>query len=287
MGIVYLNGQYIPEESATISIMDRGFLFSDSVYEVVPVFSGKMLGFIEHMERLDRSLKAIEINPVYSIEKWREIFSTLLNKNEITSQNCAIYLQVTRGVDLVRNHVLPDNIKPTIVAFISALKTPPREKLAEGFSAITHDDLRRRSCFIKGTALLPNILAYTKAQREGAAEAILIRDNHALEGTTSNLFIAKGGVIITPPVTETILAGITRALTIRLAKENHLNVQEKPISKEELFSADEIWMTGSGKEICPITRLDEKPVGNGAVGPLCQKIMEYYNNYKAALLDDR
>lgn len=286
MGIVYLNGQFIPEESATISIMDRGFLFSDSVYEVVPVFSGKMLGFTEHMERLDRSLKAIEINPVFPLEKWHEIFTTLLSKNEISSQNCAIYLQVTRGADSIRNHLLPENIKPTVVAFISALKSTPPEKLAEGLSAITHEDLRRRTCFIKGTALLPNILAYTKAQRAGATEAILIRDNHALEGTTSNLFIAKNGIIITPPVTETILAGVTRALIIRLAKENNLALEEKPITKEELLSADEIWMTGSGKEVCPITKLDENPVGNGRVGPLCQKIMSLYNQYKSSLLQD-
>lgn len=286
MGIVYLNGQFIPEESATISIMDRGFLFSDSVYEVVPVFSGKMLGFVEHMERLDRSLAAIEISPVFPLEKWREIFKTLLNKNEIARQNCMIYLQVTRGADTVRNHLLSENIKPTVVAFISALKSPTPEKLREGFAAITHDDLRRRSCFIKGTALLPNILAYTKAQRDGAAEAILIRDDQALEGTTSNLFIVKNGVIVTPPVTETILAGVTRALIIRLAKENNLKIEEKPISKEALFSADEIWMTGSGKEVCPITKLDGKPVGSGRVGPICLTIMEYYNQYKLSLSED-
>lgn len=283
MAIVYVNGQFLPEESATISVMDRGFLFSDSVYEVVPVFSGKMLGFVEHMERLDRSLKAIEMPPVFPIEKWREIFTALLHHNEINTENCAIYLQVTRGADKIRNHALPENIAPTVVAFISALKTPTPEKLAEGFSAITQEDLRRRTCFIKGTALLPNVLAYTKAQRAGATEAILIRDNYALEGTTSNLFIAKNGIIITPPITETILAGITRALIIRLARENHLELEEKPISKEALFSADEIWMTGSGKEVCPITKLDGLPVGEGRVGPLCQKIMRLYNDYKAAL----
>lgn len=282
MAIVYLNGQFIPQESATISIMDRGFLFSDSVYEVIPVFSGKMLGFHEHMQRLDRSLEAIEMKPIFDSEKWLDIFKSLLEKNHITNQTCAIYLQITRGADAVRAHAIPENLAPTVVAFLSALKSVSPEQCRQGFSAITHDDLRRRSCYIKGTALLPNVLAYTKASRAGAAEAILIRDNFALEGTSSNLFIAKNGLIITPPITETILAGVTRALVLRLAKENQLQIEEKPIPKNELFNADEIWMTGSGKEICPITTLDGKAVGNGQVGPICKKIIELYNEYKTS-----
>jgi D-alanine transaminase len=236
------------------------------------------------MERLDRSLMAIEMKPVFNAEKWHKIFTELLDKNSITNQNCMIYLQVTRGADAVRNHAFPENMLPTIVAFISPLKNVPAEKLEQGFSAITHEDLRRRDCHIKGTALLPNILAYNKAHREGAAEAILIRDNYAMEGTSSNVFIAKNGVIITPPITPTILAGVTRALVIRLATENSLKLEEKSITKEELFDADEIWMTGSGKEICPISQLDNKPVGNGALGPVCRKILNYYQNYKASLL---
>jgi len=280
MGTVFLNGHFLPQASATISIMDRGFLFGDGIYEVVPVFAGKMLGFDQHIARLGRSLDAIKIKNIYSIEKWREICGNLLEKNQCADQSCNIYIQITRGAEQTRAHAIPENANPTIVAFITPAKIIPKEMLREGFSAITLEDSRRRDCHIKAINLLPNILLYNEAKLAGAFEAILLRGDFALEGTSSNLFIVKNNEIFTPPANHTILGGITRDLVLNLAKENHIAASEKDITRDMLFSADEIWLTGSSKEICPVTTLNQKPVGDGIVGPMWKIISELYEEYK-------
>lgn len=280
MNIVYLNGDYLPQEKATISIMDRGFLFGDGVYEVIPVFDGQFFGFEEHMSRLENSLHAIDIQNPHTADEWQNIFKTLLIKNDKMTGSHSCYCQITRGADDVRSHTFSEQLKPTVVAFITPFKTQSRSELEKGFSAITSDDTRHRNCFIKATNLLPNILQMQKAKSRGAVETILIREGHVSECTSSNIFIVKNNQLITPPLSEHILSGITRQLIIKLARDNHIDCIEAIITPAELATADEVWITGSIKEICPIVSIDGKIVGDGKVGPLWKKMIVLYEAEK-------
>lgn len=277
MNIVYLNGEFVPQSQAKVSVMDRGFLFGDGVYEVVPVFEGKMFGFDEHIKRLDNSLKGIGMSSPKTHEQWHELFQTLLDKNSLSNETLNIYLQITRGTDSTRNHLIPLNLEPTIVAFCTPSKVTPRHEIEQGFSAITLDDSRRRDCHIKAITLLPNILLYDEAKKAGAIEAILIRNGYAIECTSSNLFVIKAGEIMTPPLNNQILPGITRSTVINIAKDCSIPCHEQNITEAELLNADEIWVTGSSKEICPIVTLNKKPVGDGKVGPLWHRVMVVYD----------
>lgn len=280
MNIVYLNGKFLPQEQATVSIMDRGFLFGDGIYEVVPVFDGHLFGFEEHMERFDRSLNSICMKNPLSHDQWKTVLTTLIEKNDksVGTYNC--YCQVTRGADETRSHTFPEHLAPTTVAFLTPSKSIPFEVAEKGFSAITLDDTRRRDCHIKAITLLPNILQMQLAKSKGAIEAILIRNNEVLECTSSNIFIVKDGVLLTPPLSDFILSGVTRHVIIELAKKNNIPIKEISIKPEMLFSADEVWVTGSSKEICPIVKINDQMIGNGKTGPLWKKMAVLYHDYK-------
>lgn len=280
MAIVYINGEFVAEADAKISILDRGFLFADGVYEVIPVFSGRMLCVDQHLLRLQESLEAIHMAMPMSVNEFKAIFSDLLRRNEIMQSDVNIYVQITRGVSGMRNHAIPDTLTPTVVAFCTPAKGINREMAAHGFSAITLEDTRRRDCFIKSTSLLPNILLYDQAHRAGALDAILTRNGQVTEGTSSNVFIVKDNQIITPPASREILIGVTRQLILALAEQNKIPYQEAPVAISQLQAADEIWLTGSSKEICPITLLDNHPVGSGTVGPMWHRMMDYYEAEK-------
>jgi D-alanine transaminase len=280
MGIVYLNGDYLPQEKATISIMDRGFLFGDGVYEVIPVFNGQFFGFAEHIARLEKSLHAIQMQNPHTVQEWKIIFETLLIKNNKITGNHSCYCQITRGADVSRSHTFPDNLKPTVAAFLLPFKTQTIEQLEKGFSAITSDDTRHRNCFIKAINLLPNILQMQKAKVAGAVETILIRDGEVSECTSSNIFIVKDNQLITPPLSDNILTGVTRQLIIKLARENQIDCVEMIITPDMLKNADEVWVTGSVKEICPIVTIDGHVVGTGKVGPLWKKMVALYEAQK-------
>lgn len=280
MDIVYHNGEFVHKDEARVSIFDRGFLFGDGIYEVVPVFAGKMFGLEQHIVRLRANLEAIRIKVAHSNDDLVKIFTQLLENNQIKNESLNIYLQITRGQQNTRTHAIPEQITPTIVAFCTPSISRPREELAQGFKAITRDDSRRRDCFIKATSLLPNILLYDDAKREGALEAILIRDGKVLEGTSSNVFIVHDNKIMTPCADQSILSGVTRSLILQLANANNIPHVETIIPAELLFNADEIWVTGSSKEICPITQLNDKRVGNGKAGPMWHRIMDIYQNHK-------
>ncbi len=282
MSIVYLNGEFLAQEQAKISVLDRGFLFGDGVYEVIPIFDGHFLGLNEHLSRLQRSLDAIQLQSPATPEQLKQVFHELLVRNNKTKGDHNIYLQITRGPDTTRSHAFPKTIKPTIVALCTPAKSTPRNIAKQGFSAITLDDSRRRDCHIKAITLLPNILLYEEAKKAGAIDAILIRNGEAMEGTSSNLFIVKNNELYTPPLSAYILEGITRNLIVKLAKEHHIACHETMIQEEMLASADEIWLTGSSKEICPITQLNGKSVGNGKVGPVWSQMMDYYEAHKKA-----
>lgn len=280
MPIVYLNGQYLPQEKATISIMDRGFLFGDGIYEVIPVFNGKLFEFNQHVVRMNQSLAAISMQNPHTQDEWKIIFETLLQKNDQTSGNHSCYCQVTRGADTSRSHTFPTHLTPTVVAFITPFKSHSMTELEQGYSAITVDDSRRRDCYIKAITLLPNILNKRDAKSQGAIEAILIRNGEVMECTSSNIFIVKNNQLMTPPLSPAVLSGITRQLIITLANNNAIPCIETTITPAMLMDADEVWVTGSVKEICPILSIDGKIIGNGKVGALWRRMIMLYEDYK-------
>jgi D-alanine transaminase len=278
--IVYLNGDFLPIEQAHVSVLDRGFIFGDGVYEVIPAYGGHPLRLKHHLQRLQNSLDAIRLNNPRSEEEWSAIITSLIEQNEGEDQY--IYLQVTRGV-AKRDHRFPDGNSPTVFVMSSPLLPVDSELLKQGVSAITLDDIRWRYCSIKTTALLPNVLLRQQAVEKDAAEAILVRDDEVTEGAASNLFIVLNGVIITPPKSNLLLPGITRDLVVELAQHHQLPCEEHSISADELKQAEEIWVTSSTKEILPITTLDGKPVGNGQPGSIWQKMFQFYQENKQRL----
>ncbi|MDT8426022.1 MAG: D-amino acid aminotransferase [Methyloprofundus sp.] len=270
---VYLNGEYLPLAEAKISVLDRGFLFGDSVYEVMPAYFGNLFCFEAHLQRLNDGLKAIRLPVSYTTEQWLDILQPLLIEGDAQY----IYLQITRGVADKRDHGFPLNCTPTIFAMCNSIAPFARE---QGVQAITLDDVRWQLCHIKATTLLANILLRQKAIDEGSAEAILIKQGYATEGAASNIFAVIDGVLITPPKTNEILPGITRDVIIHLAKANHIKVEEDVISLDALQQASEIWLTSSTREILPVTILDHEPVGNGQVGPVWQAMNTSFQEYK-------
>lgn len=278
--IVFVNGEYLPEQSATISILDRGFLFGDSVYEVIPFFSGKGLGLLPHLKRLNNSLSQIGMSPPYTEEQWQTIFQALLNKNAHQGKDQSIYIQVTRGVQPVRAHRIPDTYYPTVVCFSSPLVNKTIDILKSGFKATTAADKRHRICYIKTTNLLANTLALKSTEQTQAIETILIRDNIITEGSSSNVFIVKNGTLLTHPATDIILHGITRQIVIDLAKQHGIDCQETQFKQEDLFSADEVWITSSTRDITPIIEIDGYSIGTGEPGAYWYQLIKYYQALK-------
>lgn len=283
-GLAYLNGQYLPVENAQISVLDRGFLLGDGIYEVIPVYQGKPFRCDEHIARLKRSLDAVKINTSFDNADWKALFATLIKKNQ--AEHVSIYLQITRGVSATRAHAFPKDKtnQPTIFAACFALKPSAPIDSIEGLKTVTCDDIRWKRCDIKATTLLANILMRQYAVEHDADEAIVIKDGLAVEGAASNLFIVDSNdTIITPAKSHHILGGITRDLVVELAKARELNLLEKDISAEDLKYAKEIWLTSSTTEIMPVIELDGKPVANGQPGPVWARMLTYFQEYKETL----
>lgn len=278
--IVYLNGAYLPIDQAQVSVLDRGFIFGDGVYEVIPAYGGHPLRLKHHLQRLQDSLDAIRLENPHSNDEWETIITSLIEKNQGDDQY--IYLQVTRGV-AKRDHSFPDGNQQTVFVMSSPLLPVNSELLKTGVAAITLDDIRWRFCSIKTTALLANVLLRQQAVEQDAAEAILVRDGEVTEGAASNLFIVLNGVIITPPKSNLLLPGITRDLVVELAHHHNLPCEERSISADELKQAEEVWVTSSTKEILPVTTLDGKPVANGQPGEVWQQMIRYYQENKQRL----
>lgn len=278
--IVYLNGKFLPLNEAHISVMDRGFLFGDAIYEVIPMFDGRLFRPLEHLQRFKRSIIAISLNLTLQEDKFLEIFEQLIQRNPDQGANRAIYLQVTRGVAENRDHTFSDNMEPTIFAQCTKFTPVNEDVLSIGAKAITVPDIRWAQCYIKAVTLLPNVLLAQQAKKAGAKEAIMIRDGLAKEGTSSNLFIVKNGTLITPPADNSILRGVTHDLILEIAAQQHIPFSEQDIPEQALREADEIWMTGSLKEILPITQLDDSPVGTGKTGPMWYTFFKYYQEYR-------
>jgi D-alanine transaminase len=277
MSTVYLNGKFLAASEACISPLDRGFIFGDGIYEVIPVYNGHLFRLEEHLHRLDNSLDSVAMPNTLSHADWQALLEELVSRNG--GGNQSVYLQVTRGV-APRDHAFPEGVIPTIFVMSNPLKPVPEEVYTNGVSAITLDDIRWQYCHIKATALLPNILLRQQALDAGAVEAILIRDDEITEGAASNLFIVRDGTVITPPKGALLLPGITRDLILELAHDNAIPCEETAISVDALHGADEIWLSSSTKEILPVTQLDGHPVGDGRPGEQWRRMIAIYQNYK-------
>lgn len=278
---VYLNGQWLDGDSACVSVLDRGFLFGDGVYEVIPVYGGYAFRLQAHLNRLQRSLHETRIPEPHDREGWQAIIDGLIERFGADG-DASVYLQVTRGV-AQRDHAFPAEARPTVFGMINPLHPVDEAVLEQGVAAIVREDIRWHRCDIKSISLLGNVLLRQEAVEAGAAEAILIRDGLVTEGAASNVFVVKSGEIITPPTDECLLGGITRELVLELARFHGLAVREAPVRELFLRNADEIWLTSSTKEILPVTRLDGKPVGEGVPGPVWHTMRELYVRCKERL----
>lgn len=277
---VYLNGEYMPLEQARVPVLDRGFIFGDGIYEVVPVYGGHPFRLDHHLARLARSLRLVGMDNPHSDREWAGVLEALIRHNG--GGDLSLYLQITRGVAR-RDHAFPPDVPPTIFAMASPLKSPDAETRARGLAAIAIDDPRWRHCDIKSISLLPNVLLRQQAQEAGADEAILIRDGTITEGAASNVFVVRDGLLRTPPKGPDLLPGITRDLVLELAGAEGLPAEEATLDRDDLRAADEIWLTSSTKEVMAVTRLDGQPVGDGRPGPVWHRIDAIYQAYKARL----
>jgi D-alanine transaminase len=279
--VVYINGEYLPQSQATVSVLDRGFLFGDGVYEVIPVYAGKPLRLTEHLDRLQRSMHRVSLKSPLTQQEWEEIFQTLLESNP--GGDRSIYLQVTRGAAPIRDLSLSADIEPTVFVMVNDIKPVDYAQLEKGIEAITADDFRWKACDIKSVSLIANVMIRLSANEQNVVDAIMVRDGLVTEGTASNIFVVHGGVISTPPKSDCLLPGITRDLVIELARANGLAVKERDIKQGELETADEIWLTSSTREIAPVVKLDNRVVGDGAAGDYWKKIIALYQGYKQEL----
>lgn len=271
---VYLNGEYLPLDEAKVSVLDRGFLFGDGIYEVIPAYSGHLFRFNDHIVRLQNSLDSIRITNPHTPEQWLAIVQPLLDIN----RNQYIYLQITRGVSPTRDHAFPKSVTPTIFAMCSDIS--PFSGRTDGIKALTLDDSRWDLCNVKATTLLANVLLRQQAEEQGCAEAILVKNGYVTEGAASNLFAVIDGVLVTPPKGSAILPGITRDVVLELAAQHGVPYREDSISLAALKSASEIWITSSTREIVPVVTLDNQTVSDGKPGPVWQAMNQIFQAYK-------
>lgn len=267
MSIAFVNGDYLPLSEARVSVMDRGFLFADSVYEVIPVYAGVCFRLDDHLRRLARSLAGLRIANPHDLADWQALVAKLIEHNG--GGDLSVYIQVSRGAPARREHRLPKNIAPTVVAFCQTRAPVDDAVLCDGIAAVTATDTRWRDCWIKSTSLLANVVSADAARAAGASEALLVRDGAVLEGTSSNVFAVIDGTLVTPGLCNSILPGITRAVVLDLAARHGVDHAEiDRLTPRALATASEIWITSSTREVFAVTRLNNTPVGNGRPGPL-------------------
>jgi len=279
--MVYLDGEFLPIGEAKISVLDRGFIFGDGVYEVIPVYSRRPFRLGEHLARLQSSMDAIRLANPHSASKWGELVEKIIAGNPWEDQG--VYLQVTRGA-AKRDHAFPKGLKPTVFIMASELVPPSAELVRSGAKAIVLPDFRWLRCDIKSISLLGNCMLRTLAADEGCAEAILVRDGQLTEASASNVFVVKSGTVLTPPKSHLILPGITYDVVLEILRANAIAHEVRPVSESELRSAEEVWITSSSREVLAITTLDGKPVGSGKPGPIGERVHALYQRYKAKVM---
>ena len=281
---VYLNGEFMPLENATISPLDRGFIFGDGVYEVIPYYAGRGLRAVEHLKRLQRSLDELQIDNPYPIARWESLIASLVDRNG--GGNIGIYIQVTRGV-AKRDFPPPKGLTQTVFMMANPLATPKPEVYETGISCVSLDDSRWLRCQVKATALLGAVLLKHEGNLAGADEVVLFRDGYLTESSASNIAAVKGGVILCPPMDNLILAGITYELMIELARQHGMPLEIRRVHRREVKKADELWIMSSTKEVVPIVKLDDRPIGHGEnvgkPGPLFRQMRKLFDEYKRNL----
>ncbi len=279
--IVHLNGQFLPLEEARVPVLDRGFIFGDGVYEVIPVYSRHPFRLQDHLKRLQHSLDGIRLANPHSDTQWSALLRELIARNEGEDQY--VYLHITRGV-AKRDHAFPRDTPPTVFMMSSPLLPPDPALRQNGVAAVSAVDNRWLRCDIKAISLLPNVLLRQMAVDAGTAETVLLRDGFLSEGAASNIFVVKDGVLLAPPKGPLMLPGITYDVVLELAAANGILFHVEPIAESTLRNADEIWLTSSTKEILPITHLDGQAVGSGAPGPVYRRLDRLYQDYKATTM---
>ncbi|SDW31586.1 D-amino acid aminotransferase [Nitrosomonas communis] len=279
--MIYLNGKFMPIEEAYIPVLDRGFIFGDGVYEVIPVYSRKPFRLAEHLARLQHSLNGIRLNNPHTNEQWHNLIEQIIANNAADDQY--LYLHITRGV-AKRDHAFPAGVSPTVFMMSNSLLVPPQELLLTGVPAITASDNRWGRCDIKAISLLPNVLLRQLAIDAGAMETILLRDGFLTEGAASNIFIVKNNVLLTPPKSHLMLPGITYDVVLELAQAHAIPHEVREIAEGELRTADEVLLTSSTREVMPIVSLDRKAIGDGKPGAMFKQLNQLYQQYKASTM---
>jgi D-alanine transaminase len=279
--MVFLNGRLLPIEEAKVPVLDRGFIFGDGVYELVPVYSRVAFRLDEHLARLERSLGETRIRNPYSRAHWRDIVYKLVDAQPFEDQG--VYFQVTRGV-AKRDHAFPKDAEPTVFAMSNPLVTPAKELVQKGAAAVSAQDNRWLRCDIKSISLIGNCLLRQLSAEAGAVETILFRDGKLTEASASNVFVVKRGVILSPPKSSLILAGITYDVVVELARSNGLPLELRDVAEPEVRGADELWVSSSSKEVLPIVSLDGAPVGDARPGPLFGRMYQLYQEFKQQVM---
>jgi D-alanine transaminase len=281
MNMVFLNGKLLPAGEAQVSVLDRGFIFGDGVYELVPVYSRVPFRLDEHLVRLERSLGETRIRNPYSRAEWRAHIYQLVDAQSFDDQG--VYFQVTRGV-AKRDHAFPKSGEPTVFMMANPLVNPPAAQVEKGSSAVSAPDNRWLRCDIKSISLIGNVLLRQLSAEAGAAETILFRNGKLTEASASNVFIVRNGVILSPPKSNLILPGITYDVIAELARANNLPLEFRDVAEAEVRSADEVWVTSSSKEVLAIVDLDGKRVGDGRPGPVFRRMYQLYQEFKQKVM---
>jgi D-alanine transaminase len=281
MNMVFLNGKLLPAGEAQVSVLDRGFIFGDGVYELVPVYSRVPFRLDEHLVRLERSLGETRIRNPYSRAEWRSHIYNLVDAQSFDDQG--VYFQVTRGV-AKRDHAFPKSGEPTVFMMANPLVNPPAAQVEKGAAAVSAPDNRWLRCDIKSISLIGNVLLRQLSAEAGAAETILFRNGKLTEASASNVFMVKGGVIFSPPKTNLILPGITYDVIVELARANNLPLEFRDVAEAEVRAADEVWVSSSSKEVLAIVELDGKRVGDGRPGPVFRRMYQLYQEFKQKVM---
>ena len=274
----YLNGDFVALEEARIPVLDRGFIFGDGIYEVVPVYARRPFRWPQHLARLERSLAAISIDNPLDGEAWTTLVADLIGRHEWPDQ--FVYLQVPRGVAR-RDHAFPKGVRPTVFGMSSELVLPSASQVEQGVAAISLPDERWLHCDIKSTSLLGNVLARQAAVQAGAAECVMFRDGFLTEGSASNIWVARGGRLYGPPTDNLVLEGVRYGLIAQLCADAAIPLQLRRILREEVQAAAELILSSATKEVLAITTLDGRPVGTGKPGPLFAKLHAAYRQARA------
>jgi D-alanine transaminase len=279
--MVFLNGKLVPIDEARVSVLDRGFIFGDGVYELVPVYSRVPFRLDEHLARLERSLAEARIRNPHSRAQWRKFIYQLIDAQPFNDQG--VYFQITRGV-AKRDHAFPKNAEPTVFMMSNPLVNPPQPQVEAGAAAVSAQDNRWLRCDIKSISLIGNVLLRQLSAEADAAETILFRDGRLTEASASNVFVVARGLILSPPKSSLILPGITYDVVAELARANDLPLEFRDVTEAEVRAADEIWVTSSSKEVLAIVSLDGRKIGEGRPGPVFRRMYALYQEFKRKVM---